>query len=383
MREKLDFEVFNNSDAQKKKDIVRSLGIYELRGLARALGIKSPTTKIREVLIEDILLTILTGKPADPQVSRKGRPYKKLAHLDSIVSMIANKPEQSQLGFENLAAFNQEIPVFTSKSSELVKVSGVLRVGKLSTYFIDLRNGYHVFLPEEMTSQYSLQTGDYVEGEAYKINESMQFFVLSLFSINTVKAELYKPKPELESKQILPSTFLHIENMKVLKGGRNTLICKEPLFLDNAFKMLIENLERDDALNVFLGLNLCFEDNFFAMSRKNLLCFVSEYMASEQESYNRIIDAINLVSRLSSQGFNINFIIYDVGLLLATLDRKFQSEEGESNSQEAGVVLKKIISLAEAREEGTTTTLVASVKDSDVENQTIKNDLIRISAKID
>ena len=94
MREKLDFEVFNNSDAQKKKDIVRSLGIYELRGLARALGIKSPTTKIREVLIEDILLTILTGKPADPQVSRKGRPYKKLAHLDSIVSMIANKPEQ-------------------------------------------------------------------------------------------------------------------------------------------------------------------------------------------------------------------------------------------------------------------------------------------------
>ena len=36
---------FNNLDT--KKEIILSLGVYELRGLARVLGVKSPTTRKR------------------------------------------------------------------------------------------------------------------------------------------------------------------------------------------------------------------------------------------------------------------------------------------------------------------------------------------------
>lgn len=383
MREKLDLELFNNSDTQTKEDIVKSLGIYELRGLARALGIKSPTTKVREILIEDILQTISTGKPTDPQVSRKGRPFKKLAHLDSIVSMIANKPEEKEQNFETTIAFNQEIPVFTSKCLDLVKVCGVLRVGKVSTYFIDLRSNFHVFLSEEIVKEKGLTTGDFVECEAYKINDNSQYFVKNILKINMSDFANYKSKPDLEQKQVLPSTFLNGENLKILKGGRNILINKEPLFLNAKLKTLLSFLEKDEAVNVFLGLNLCFEDSYFAFSMSKMHSFVTEYLQGEEVSYDRIIDVINFVTRLSSQGFNVNLIIYDIGLLLSTLKGRFKECDEKLSSQEASKIFKKIISLAEAREEGTTTTLVATIKDVDTTNATIKDDLIRISAKID
>lgn len=383
MREKLDLELFNNSDTQTKEDIVKSLGIYELRGLARALGIKSPTTKVRELLIEDILQTISLGKPTDPQVSRKGRPFKRLAHLDSIVSMIANKPEEREQDFEAMVAFNQEIPVFTSKSLELTKVSGVLRVGKVSAYFIDLRSNFHVFLPEKVVKEKGLVTGDFVECEAYKINDNAQYFVKNILKINLTEFEVYSPKPELEQKQVLPSMFLSSENIRVLKGGRNILINKEPLFLSSKIKSMLNMLEKDDAVNVFLGLNLCFEDSYYALSMPKIYGFVTAYLQSEEVSYDRIIDVINFVTRLSSQGFNVNLIIYDIGLLLSTLKLRFKENDESVSTQEASRILKKIISLAEARAEGTTTTLVATIKDVDTTNTTIKDDLIRISAKID
>ena len=379
MKEKLDFEVFKSSDMQKKKEIVRSLGIYELRGLARVLGIKSPTTKVREVLIENILLTLVNGKPFDPQVSRKGRPYKKLAHIDSIVSMIANNPEAKDVSFDALASFNQEVPVFTFRDSQIVTACGVLRSGKLSTYFIDLKRNFHVFISEELVEQKGLVTGDYVEAEAYKINDSNQYFSEKLTKINGVSFEGYKEKPQHRSAQVLPSEFFHAGDMKVLKGGRNVTINSEPLFLDTRLKELLSNLSRDEADNIFLGLDLCFEDEIF-VSSKNFISFSSQYLSSSSAGFDRIIDAINLVSRLSEQGRNVNLFIYDAGLLLSVMDQKFLSEC--RTPQESATVLKKIVSLAEAREEGTTTTLIASIKQSDIENGVLKNDLIRISVRI-
>ena len=379
MKEKLDFEVFKSSDMQKKKEIVRSLGIYELRGLARVLGIKSPTTKVREVLIENILLTLVNGKPFDPQVSRKGRPYKKLAHIDSIVSMIANNPEQKDVSFDALASFNQEVPVFTFRDSQIVTACGVLRSGKLSTYFIDLKRNFHVFISEEFVEQKGLVTGDYVEAEAYKINDSNQYFSEKLTKINGASFEAYKAKPQHRSVQVLPSEFFHAGDMKVLKGGRNVIINSEPLFLDTRLKELLTNLSRDEADNIFLGLDLCFEDEIF-VSSKNFVSFSSQYLSSSSAGFDRIVDAINLVSRLSEQGRNVNLFIYDAGLLLSVMDQKFLSED--RTPQESATVLKKIVSLAEAREEGTTTTLIASIKQSDIENGVLKNDLIRISVRI-
>ena len=378
MKETLNLEEFNNADMQKKIEIVRSLGIYELRGLARVLGIKSPTTKVREQLIENILVTLVKGKPTDPQMSRKGRPYKKLAHLDNIVSMIANQPT-TEVNFETVSEFNQEMPVFSYKGEEVADVSGVLRLGQLSSYFIDLKNGHHVFVSQDLVKTKHLETGDFIQGTAFKINDNNQYFVKEMFYVNGEAFKDYVYLEEQKIDQVLPSEFMHWDKFKILKGGRNIFVSDEPLYIDNSLKNILSCLESENAVKIFLGLDLCFEDETFVSSKK-IIKFSTQYISSADDGFNRVLDIINMITRLANQGKNIILFIYDVGLVLSAIDQKFSSTE--KNSLQSRILLKKLISLAEAKRDGSSTTLLATIRKDDAENQVLKNDLIRISVKI-
>ena len=378
MKETLNLEEFNNADMQKKIEIVRSLGIYELRGLARVLGIKSPTTKVREQLIENILVTLVKGKPTEPQMSRKGRPYKKLAHLDNIVSMIANQPT-TEVSFETVSEFNQEMPVFSYKGEEVADVSGVLRLGQLSSYFIDLKNGHHVFVSQDLVKTKHLETGDFIQGTAFKINDNNQYFVKEMFYVNDEAFKDYVYLEEQKIDQVLPSEFMHWDKFKILKGGRNIFVSDEPLYIDNSLKNILSCLESENAVKIFLGLDLCFEDETFVSSKK-IIKFSTQYISSADDGFNRVLDIINMITRLANQGKNIILFIYDVGLVLSVIDQKFSSTE--KNSLQSRILLKKLISLAEAKRDGSSTTLLATIRKDDAENQVLKNDLIRISVKI-
>ena len=378
MKETLDLDAFNNADMQKKIEIVKSLGIYELRGLARVLGIKSPTTKVRETLIENILVTLVKGKPSEPQMSRKGRPFKKLAHLDNIVSMIANQPVV-EVNYETVSEFNQELPIFSYKGEKLLKVSGVLRHGKVSSYFVDLKKGYHVFVPQDLMNLKKLTTGDFIEGVAFKINDNQQYYIKELTKANGTLFKDYSLMENQDNDQVLPSEFLHWEKFKILKGGRNIFVSDDPLYIDNSLKTILSCMENEDSVNIFLGLNLCFEDEIF-ISSKNIITFSSKYLSSAEDGFNRVLDVINMISRLASQGKNIILIVYDITLILSVIDQKFDVDD--KSSIQSRILLKKLISLAEAKRDGSSTTLIATIRKDDTDNQILKNDLIRISVKI-
>ncbi len=378
MKETLDLDAFNNADMQKKIEIVKSLGIYELRGLARVLGIKSPTTKVRETLIENILVTLVKGKPSEPQMSRKGRPFKKLAHLDNIVSMIANQPVV-EVNYETVSEFNQELPIFSYKGEKLLKVSGVLRHGKVSSYFVDLKKGYHVFVPQDLMNLKKLTTGDFIEGVAFKINDNQQYYIKELTKANGTLFKDYSLMENQDNDQVLPSEFLHWEKFKILKGGRNIFVSDDPLYIDNSLKTILSCMENEDSVNIFLGLNLCFEDEMF-ISSKNIITFSSQYLSSAEDGFNRVLDVINMISRLASQGKNIILIVYDITLILSVIDQKFDVDD--KSSIQSRILLKKLISLAEAKRDGSSTTLIATIRKDDTDNQILKNDLIRISVKI-
>ena len=52
----LSFKIlYNGGNMDFKKETLKELGVYELRELARMLGVPSPTTKRREELEEDII----------------------------------------------------------------------------------------------------------------------------------------------------------------------------------------------------------------------------------------------------------------------------------------------------------------------------------------
>ena len=111
------FEDFKNASFEEKKEIISGLGIYELRGVARALGVPSPTTKKRDYLIDSIMSLLKNDNVEVVQNVTKGRPFKKLESVDTILNLLGdNNIKEIELpkeySYENIILFAQEVPVF-------------------------------------------------------------------------------------------------------------------------------------------------------------------------------------------------------------------------------------------------------------------------------
>ena len=164
---------------EEQELLVKQLGIFELRGLARELGIPSPTTKKRDELIKLILLKFENGDIVDDKGKRKGRPCKKLSTINDIVSTIANQFNEKNaqpLVFETLVTFAQVLPTYDKNIKE---DEDILSTGTK----ILIKNG------EEILKVYIIVIYGDVNGDG-KINSVdllvLQRHILSLEAINGV-----------------------------------------------------------------------------------------------------------------------------------------------------------------------------------------------------
>ena len=96
-----------NSERQLA-NLIRELGVFELRALARQLGVSSPTTKKREELISLIIEARKDGKLIDDSFPKRGRPFKRLNVLDHIANKITPEVSNEKLDFVSVVKFAQE-----------------------------------------------------------------------------------------------------------------------------------------------------------------------------------------------------------------------------------------------------------------------------------
>ena len=87
----------NNLSVEK----LNSLGIYELRTIARQIGVYSPTTLKKGEIIEKIQ-NIITGKekPSDKK-SKQGRPAKGITKLNDIMDIFIPQKQVNLLMHKN------------------------------------------------------------------------------------------------------------------------------------------------------------------------------------------------------------------------------------------------------------------------------------------
>lgn len=361
-----------------KREQINSLGIYELRGLARALGIKSPTTKLRNQLIDEILTALETGEVVEPRLTRKGRPFKQLVHLEDIVSFAKDNND----GFDNIAILNQDVPQFTLKPASIEKMTGVLKTDKKPAYFIDLKTHNKVFINEQIMQSFNLQNYDLLCVEAYEINENKQFSASKLLSINNVSASRYEAKSQVNLAKVMPSKFLYLEKGEILLGGRNHIITSGPLFMNNTLKELLGCLNSQNAINVFVGLNLCYEDRFYVFGCKNLINFTTDYLSNREVAQEMVEDALNFVQRMVSMGNNVNVVLYDAATIMTILNQNIGEDKSAINVMEENQLFKKLFALAGAYENDLCVTIIATCDESDKEEAIIKQDVLKISNNI-
>lgn len=361
-------EYLKSLNEEQRNEYINSLGIYELRGLARALGIKSPTTKVREKLVEEINETLLTGKISQPRDTRKGRPYKQLSHLKDILSVVTGKVQiETPSPDARFAILNQDVPIFNTSSDEVKKMCGIVSTQLPTACFIDLKSGHKVFLSEQFMNENSLKNDMYVEVEAYKINDSNCYYAQKLISC-------IGEKDSINLSRILPSKFNEFEDGQILLGGRNVVLTDAQMFMCPTLKNLLKSLDKQDAVNIFVGLDVCFEDRFFLFELGNFTNFITQYEGEKVSGASRIEEAMTFLSLMLSQGKSVNLIIYDVATLFSAL-------ENEKNSDNQCVVtqLRKLMSQAAAYENDQSVTVIASINIDDAQEKLFRNEIVKIS----
>jgi len=294
---------------QFNKESLEKLGIFELRNLAREIGVYSPTIYKKEVLIEKILL-IINGKE-EPYVSKtkQGRPPKSISSINNIIDIFIPKSnaEEKEKSYNTLSYDINLLARLTAMDSnqlqnqyqtyENKKVSAILEVFE-EGYGFCYEKGYRTnnlelnyFVSESIISSYHLRTGDILEGFVKKVVEDKPYLLYKLEKINgTSIAEFNLNRPDFNellaqypSERILFSNntenaVTHWYMQKYLPIGKGQRI------------LLATNKENDFAPLISLFLNIA--DNQNKTSKK---CLLIDERPEDITEYKKLLKDTKLV----------------------------------------------------------------------------------------
>ena len=379
-----------NGEISQSKRIeleVKKLGIFELRGLAREVGVPSPTTKKREELIDSILERISKGKLDEVVITKKGRPFKKLAVVDNILNAVATNDkfatQTKMVSFEDILSFAQVMPVMGGVTNQTGSFKGVVRQNDNSDIlmFYDFDSAQAIFLPNELEFVSLLSNGDMVQCKAKKINNN-QFFATQITLVNGEKPDQYSPKCVDLGEQIISNANLNFADKKVFVGRRNLLVVKENFYENQNFDMLSAQAIEEGYKIVYLSLNSSVEDQIKLRTCQGLV-LDTKFDDPCMQSLNKALDCIGLCENLLSRGEKVLLIIPDIINVVRALDYCFIDQaKMYGHSMQSIVVAQKIMSLGKAFKQGANVTVLLCCDENDVEDEFVTNQLVKICKMI-
>lgn len=366
---------------------VKKLGIFELRGLAREVGVPSPTTKKREDLIANILERINKGQIDEVIVTKKGRPFKKLSVVDNILTNMTMQDkmfDQTKLtSYEDILSFAQVMPVIRNVGNQVDKFNGIIRKNTTSDMFMfyDFETAQAIFLPNELQFVSVIQNGDEVECKAKKINNN-QYFAIEITSINGVKPEEYKAIHIDLGEQVISTNCLNFSDKKIFVGRRNLSIVKENFYENENFDKLASQAIKEGYEVVYLSLNSSIEDQIKLRSCSGKV-LSTKFDDSFTQSLNKAFDCISLCENLVSHGKKVLLIIPDIINVVRALDYCFIDQaKMYGHSMQSIIVAQKILSLGRAYQLGANITIMLCCDENDANDEFVSNQLIKICKMI-
>lgn len=373
-----------SKDEKQKELMVRELGVFELRGLARELGIASPTTKKREELIDSILNIVKNGESIEHTGKRKGRPYKKLSSIDEIVSSMTNEYNTVSdiIEFESLLTFAQEMPIFGNfDNTEMGIFEGIIRTNNEDYFsFYDKTYDKWVFIRNDIENYDKLNTGDKVKVEAKGLGNQSQYEAVKILLVNETEINKYIPIVFDKGEEIISDDKIYYANGEVKIGRRNAYKKIEDIYENDNFHNLTENCVKGKFKLITLGLNTSFEDQIVLKKEKNIENFTTVYGTKCMDNFNMVIDAINYCQRLIDVGEKVVLYIADIITILRSVNECF-AKDCDEYSEQSLVVVRKLLSLGRAYKNNNCT-LIVCYSELDANDKFLVNDVLKISKNI-
>lgn len=374
-------------DIMKKEAVIRSLGVFELRGLARELGVPSPTTKKREELIALISEKIKEGHVPETLGQRRGRPFKKLNSLNEIVNgMVSeNKKLLDNRNYDNIVNFMQEAkPIIFDCGERIDNFEGFIRCQEDNLYFIDFHSHEKVYIDKQTEGYDLLSIGALVKAQAREISGSNDFWSHTIIEINGQPIDEFTQVEIDKGKEIINNDSIPFGKSEAKVGRRNVFSFKEDLYENDDFENLCEYCKTSDYKLLVFSLNTSFENQILFRNLNMDEPFVTEYGTNPKVSFDKIVDLINYTMYLVERGEKVIVFIPDILEVARTVETLFVSSEPKNlgYAQETVMVMQKLLGLGRAYEQGCSGTLIMGYNEENKDDKLLNLDILRISKKL-
>lgn len=248
---------------------IEDLGIYELRVLARQVGVKSPTSKKREELLVAIK-NILEGKQ-DPYTRKdgRGRPTKMTATIDEFSSVLvpSNLNYDMQSDHEdyvlnkdfdkNFVLMQQYAAYHEDSNDNQMIVEGLVDSNRMGVYILRTQcydySNEDVFISNQFVQEGKVMVGDHIVGlAAYVKGQNTR----TLVRIDKLNGEEYKEfqRSEPHLSNTTTPKYYSIKQQKLVLGKRTLWMYKNRQNLNEKAIEIYQNLT-EKKVHVF-NLNL-------------------------------------------------------------------------------------------------------------------------------
>lgn len=315
---------------------IDDLGVYELRELARKLGVKSPTTKKIAQLKAEIKM-IQTGQMKGVSTNKIGRPPKSLMRQTGDISAYFIPQDIAKIINERSEKFSEEelnLKKLMFKANIVENqdhfASGYLRKTDANHFYFwtQTNNCFAkemlVYVSDAFADEFSLRIGDYVQAKIELYEENNYAIVSKVIRVNGMALEGKRVEPVDLCQISLPNTKMEVMFGECMnKGGRALAVFDDRIQMTRAISYAKEMSEQNFRV-LLCGCEVTPELFSFA-TNQNLELFVSKFGDGLQNSYNAIVNAINHAKSLASDHKDVVLLTYDTLGMLETMKMYFES----------------------------------------------------------
>lgn len=338
------------------KETLNSLGIYELRNLAREVGVYSPTTLVKSELISKILSIISGDDQPHVRTTKQGRPAKQLSGMDNIYKLfrptIEKEPTPKNLSkFSNLE-FHETVD-FETKDYE--EVSGYVKIQpdncgilmKKGYFTDDLDENY--FIADTTLKKFGLRDGDFICARCYQMSQGNPKVVVDVESVNYADISQSKSRPKfvelgslypnkkhtLASGKSILDNFKFIDNVFPLAYGSRALLHFPKNFdMDEISVSFANKLSKvQNTRNMVIALG-CSPEYVFDLKSTlvNSDLIIQEGKRDLTSVFEEMYVKVNHYLRLVEMGYNVSIVIANLSAFAdqmkkyCIMSKKFENE---------------------------------------------------------
>lgn len=369
---------FFMEEEKSKEALVRSLGIFELRGLARELGVQSPTTKKRDELIEKILEIVSNGEEPVAQGKRKGRPYKKLSSIQQIASSVTASwvDDNVKPTFESVMCFAQTLPNFDQILGESKRFCGYAREIDNMISFVDYTKQARVYIKNDVEFASKITNGDFVEVDALSLSGKGNYLAEKIININDVDASSYEPYCVENGEILIGKEKISLDDHEIILGRRNAFCMKEDLYEGEFLDEAISYCKSKNINLLVLALNTSYE-NMILLKGAQCKKFVSVSGTDARQNLDLLIDCINYAGNLLERGEKVLLFACDLVHSLKSVEGCFD-EEDKTMRDSMDIIVQKIMAIAKLYENGVSATTLIGYYNLDLKNDNFVDKIFKI-----